>query len=552
MRNNAQPFGAGVRKLMRPIQLAGPLLCAAMVPHAASAGLPDRMTGDYANATDHAAGDRYARREADWRNGAVVYQVLVDRFAPPADLEAKRALYPAPKKLHPWTDLPTHGQYLPEAKVWSHEIDFWGGDLQSLRGRLAYVDELGADVLYLNPIHLAYTNHKYDALDYLALSPEFGTQADLDALIADVHARDMKLVLDGVFNHMGRNSPRFREAEADPRSPYRAWFDFDDRYPGGVRAWALAQNLPELDLENPAVRDYLWARPDSVVQSYLARGVDGWRLDVAYDIGFRWLGELTAAAHGRRPGSLVVGEIANYPAEWFPHVDAVLDFTLRQVLIDTARGEIAPAAATRMVERMLEDAGIEPMLKSWTYLDNHDTARLATTLPDARRRRLAQVLQFTLPGSPNLYYGSELGLTGGDDPEMRAPMPWAQVAPENAELAWTRRLVAMHRAHRALRVGDFRRIDAQQLLAFERYTERVDDAVVVLANPGDDAVTETVLVPDSKLMNFAPLRDLLDPAVEPVRIYAGLLTVTVPARTVRVLAPDTAPVDGYTPYKRVQ
>jgi glycosidase len=361
----------------------------------------------------------------------------------------------------------------------------------------------------------------------------------------------MKLVLDGVFNHMGRNSPRFREAEADARSPYRSWFDFNPQYPGGVRAWALAQNLPELDLENPAVRDYLWAKPDSVVQSYLARGVDGWRLDVAFDIGFRWLGELTEAAHARRPGSLVVGEIANYPAEWFPHVDAVLDFTLRQVLIDTANGAIEPEQAARMVERMVADAGIEPMLKSWTYLDNHDTARLATTLPDARQRRLAQVLQFTLPGSPNLYYGTELGLSGGDDPEMRAPMPWDRVV-GNAELAWTRQLVAMHRQRRALRVGDFRRIESRRLLAFERYTERVDDSVVVLANPGDAAVEEVVLVPDSKLMNFAPLRDLLDPAVEPVRIHAGLLRVSVPPHTVRVLAPDTAAVDGYTPYKRVQ
>jgi glycosidase len=535
---------------MKRLQLTATLLVLVSAT-TAEAQLPDRASGDYANATDRAAGDRYVRREADWRNGAVVYQVLVDRFAPPADLDAKRALYPAPKQLHAWSDLPTHGRYLPDAKVWSHEIDFWGGDLRSLRGKLGYVDELGADVLYLNPIHLAYTNHKYDALDYLQLSPEFGTQSDLDALIADVHGRDMRIVLDGVFNHMGRNSPRFREAEADPASPYRSWFDFNPQYPGGVRAWAGAQNLPELDLENPAVRDHVWATPESVVQSYLARGVDGWRLDVAFDIGFRWLGELTEAAHARRPGSLVVGEIANYPAEWFPHVDAVLDFTLRHVLLETAHGRIAPDAAARMVERMVADAGIEPMLKSWTYLDNHDTARLATMLPDARQRRVAQVLQFTLPGSPNLYYGTELGLTGGDDPEMRAPMPWDRVE-GNAELAWTKQLVAMHRARRALRVGDFRRIDAQRLFAFERYTERVDDAVVVLANPGDEVVTETVLVPDSKLMNAAALRDLLDPSVEPVRIRVGLLQVTVPPRSVRVLAPDTAAVDGYTPYKRVQ
>jgi glycosidase len=509
------------------------------------------MTTPYANATDQAWGDTFAARERDWRNGAIVYQVFVDRFAPPADLEAKRGLYPPPKTLRRWDELPTHGHYVPEAKVWSHEIDFWGGDLRSLRGKLDYVQGLGADVLYLNPIHLAYTNHKYDALDYLQVSPEYGTQADLDALVGDVHQRGMKLVLDGVFNHMGRNSQRFRQAEADPHSPYRAWFDFDAKYPGGVRTWAGAQNLPELNLENPAVRDYLYAKPDSVVQSYLARGVDGWRLDVAYDLGFAYLGELTQAAHVRKPGSLIVGEIANYPREWFPHVDGVLGFTLRKILLDVAKGDIAPAAGARMVERMIAEAGIEHTLQSWIYLDNHDTARLATTLPDAGPRRLAQVLQFTLPGSPNLYYGTELGLAGGDDPEMRAPMPWNRME-GNAELAWTRQLVNLHKDHRALRVGEFRRIDAEKLFAFERYTDRIADAVIVLANPGNDTVRETVLIPDSKLMAASRLVDLLDPQAPGERTWSGLVTVTLPPHAVRVFAQDTQPHDGYTPYKRVQ
>ena len=509
---------------------------------------------DLANATDRKLAGVYEAREADWRNGAIVYQVLVDRFAPPADLEAKRALYPPPKTLRAWSELPTRGTYVESAKLWSHEIDFWGGDLRSLQGKLGYIDALGADVLYLNPIHLAYTNHKYDALDYHAISPEFGTRADFDALVADVHGRGMKLVLDGVFNHMGRNSPRFRDAEANPDSLYRDWFDFDAKYPGGVRSWAQAQNLPELVLENPEVRDYLYAKPDSVVQSYLDAGVDGWRLDVAYDIGFAYLGELTAAAHARKPGSLVVGEIANYPREWFPHVDAVMHFSLRQVLLRMVHGEIAPQHASRMIGRMVDDAGIEPMLKSWLYLDNHDTARLATVLFDRRQRRLAQVLQFTLPGSPNLYYGSELGLTGNEDPTMRAPMPWDRVE-GNVELAWVRQLIALRKNHRALRIGDYRPLEADRLLAFERHTDRIGDAVIVLANPGRVAVTETVLVPDSKLMNIhgnTGLVDLLDPGAAPVAVTSALIRVTLAPHEVRVLTPVLAPREGYTPYKRVQ
>jgi len=528
------------------------LLAAAGIAHAANVIAAKAAPTAYANATDRAAAAELAAREADWRNGAVVYQVLVDRFAPSADLDAKRALYPAPKRLRRWDEVPTRGTYNAQAKVWSHEIDFWGGDLRSARGKLDYVRGLGADVLYLNPIHLAYTNHKYDALDYKAISPEFGTRADLAALIDDSHAHGMKVVLDGVFNHMGRNAPLFQQALADPASDKRDWFVWGPQYPGGARIWRDAQNLVELNLENPAVRAYEFGAPDSVVQGYLAQGIDGWRLDVAYDIGFNYLAELTRAAHARKPGSLVVGEIANYPREWFPSVDGVMQFTLRHVLIDLARREIDPRTAGRMIERTITESGIGPMLKSWLYLDNHDTERIATALPDAHARRLAQVLQFTLPGSPNVYYGSELGMAGGGDPEMRAPMRWDIANAANADLAWYRQLIALHQSHRALKIGDYRRIESDRLLAFERYTDRIGDAVVVLVNPANETVTETVLVPDSKLMNDVAMVDLLDHSATPVPIRSALLRVTLPPSGVRVLAADVAAKAGYTPYKRVQ
>ena len=494
----------------------------------------------------------FAARERDWRNGAVIYQVLVDRFAPPASIDAKRHLYPAPKLLRRWNELPQRGRYIAERKLWSHEIEFWGGDLQSLQGRLDHLQQLGAEVLYLNPIHLAYTNHKYDALDHAQLSPEYGTREHLRALAAELHGRGMRLVLDGVFNHMGRNAQRFREAEADPASRWRDWFVFGPEYAGGARCWWRAENLPELNLENPAVRAHLYEAQDSVVRSFPRDGADGWRLDVAFDIGLQFLGQLTRAAHAEKAGSLVVGEIPNYPKEWFPAVDAVMQFALRRILIGLVDGRIEAATAGRMIERLIGECGIEPMLKSWVLLDNHDTQRLATAVPDAHRRRLAQVLQFTLPGAPNLYYGSEVEMTGGDDPEMRAPMRWDLVEREHPALAWTMRLIALRRSHRALRIGDFRPITSHHLLAFERFTNRVQDTVLVVANPADHEVAETVMVANSKLMDGTRMLDLLGTHQGgPIVMHAALLSLRVPARSALVLQPETRAAGGYSNYKRV-
>jgi glycosidase len=289
-----------------------------------------------------------------------------------------------------------------------------------------------------------------------------------------------------------------------------------------------------------------------VVRRWLREGVDGWRLDVAHDIGFNLLQQLTDAAHAEKPGALVVGELWNYPREWFPSVDGVMNFTLREIVLRTARGQIPPATAGAMIQRVVDEAGIEPMLKSWLMLDNHDTQRLATSVPDERARRLAQLLQFTLPGAPNLYYGSELGMAGGDDPEMRAPMRWDLATESNATLAWTRRLIALHREHRALRIGNFRRVESTRLLAFERYTDRVEDTVIVVVNPSTEPVNESLLVANSKLMNASPVGNLLDAADRPQPFVAGLLSVQLPAGGVLLLAPVVAPDRGYTTYKRVQ
>jgi glycosidase len=316
--------------------------------------------------------------------------------------------------------------------------------------------------------------------------------------------------------------------------------------------WTGASNLPELNMEHPAVREHLYAGRDSAVRSLLREGVDGWRLDVAHDIGFNILEDLTRNAHEEKPGSLVVGELWNYPQEWFPCVDGVMNMAFRELIVRLAQGKIAARAAARMLARVVADAGVDNLLKSWLMLDNHDTVRLATAVPDPSLRRLAQLLQFTLPGAPNIYYGSELGMAGGADPEMRAPMRWDLVNDGNRDLAWHRQLVQLRRDHRALRIGDFRLIESDQLLAFERHTDRIEDSVFVIVNPGPDTVTECVMVANSKLMTNSPIDNLLAPEQTMAPAIAAMLELTLPPGGLLLLKPHTAPVDGYSTYKRVQ
>ncbi len=505
--------------------------------------------GPYATAHDRAVAGRYARRAQDWRLGAVVYQVMVDRFVAPHDLDAKRSLYEPWMTLREWSELPAVGHYVDAQRVWSHEIDFWGGDLAGLRTKIDHLEALGADVLYLNPIFHASTNHGYDATDYLAIAPWLGSRAEVSELAEDLHSRGLKLVLDGVFNHVGLANSIFREAQADPQSPYRNWFEFGDQFPGGVRAWALAQSLPELELDNPDVTQYLWGAPDSVVRSYLRDGVDGWRLDVAFELGVGHLTALTEAAHEELPGSLTVGEVPSYAPEWLGPLDGVLHWNLRRVLVEVGKGRLKAAHAQRILARTYADADFEHMLASWLFVDNHDTARLPDEVPNPAAAALVRTLQFTLPGSPVIYYGSEVGMSGGEDPGMRAPMRWDLLTPDNPWLRLTHTLVGLRTEHPALRVGDLRWLDTDQLIGFERRTDLAAQSVVVLANPSDQVVTELVQLVDSKLLHT--LVDALGSGVELAPIQ-GMLEIELQPWSALVLVPRTSEPGGYLPFKRVQ
>ncbi len=491
----------------------------------------------------------YDLRAQDWRNGAVIYQVLVDRFAPTKDINQKKDLYQKPKILKTWDEKPKPGKFLEDAKYWSHELEYWGGDLDSLLSKISYLKNLNVDVLYLNPIFESLSNHKYDASDYLKISKEYGNFEDLKNLTDACHKLGMKVMLDGVFNHVGVENELFQKALNGDKT-YKDWFDFDDKYPEGVRLWADAKSLPELNLENDVVKNYIYKNENSVLKTYLNLGIDGWRLDVAFDLGYQILKDLTDEAHKTKEGSMIVGEIWNYPNKWLKSIDGVMNFTLREIIYRSINQELSSKIAIKMIKKMIEDAGIESILKSWNVLDNHDVRRLYSQLSLKQDIKIAQVMQFMLPGSPNLYYGTELGMTGIEDPENRAPMRWDLLKDDNLSYQWTKKLIQLHHQHRALKIGDFRCIISEKLFAFERYTDKVEDTVLVIINQTDEVVEESMLVTNSDLMNYTGFEVILGDAISS-QFLAGFLRIKLDKKAFIVLKPDIKVEKSYTPYKRI-
>lgn len=464
-----------------------------------------------------------------WQTGCIAYQILVDRFAPPDDYAAKSRLLVKPARLRKWSALPEKGKYLERPGVWSHELDFWGGDLGSLSRKLPYLEGLGVEAVYLNPIFRALTNHKYDTADYHEIDPAFGTHKDLAALAQNLHDGGCRLILDGVFNHKGLSSPLFAEAVRDPNSPSAGFFRkvpvsphvrdlghdtgevgrTEDRIDPFAR-WAGVGNLPELDLESPAVAELIYRGPDSVVRRYLREfDIDGWRLDVADEMGADFLSALTAAAHDEKKDSLVLGEVWNYPGGWSRCLDGVMNMHFRQLVLSMLQGRSdGPSTACR-IEKATVDAGSDFIGRCWNVMDNHDTPRLNSIIADPGLRRAARVLQFCLPGGVCVYYGSELAMEGGEDPGMRAPMRWDLARDDNETLGLFKRLIWMKKNEPALRHGDFQALASRGLMAFMRRSGGVENTIVVAVNPTAEKIGEILQLPDYRIHDSTRMADLL-------------------------------------------
>lgn len=341
----------------------------------------------------------------------------------------------------------------------------FGGDLPGICQKLDYLASLGVSGLYLNPIFAADSVHRYDTRDYTRVDPALGTKADLKQLVEQAHARGIRVMLDAVFNHCGPHFAPWRDVmENGPGSPYWDWFMVNrwppESVPGGTRdgryfSFAFAADMPKLNTNNPAVIDYFGTLCESWVRDY---GVDGIRFDVGNEISHRMLKELRRRVRAIRPDIYLLGEIWHDASPWLEgdEYDAVMNYPLQQAVkdffADSARtaGDLAEQLyrCLHLYRRQTTDV-------LFNLMDSHDTDRLFTRSgsEDAFFQQLA--LLFTLPGSPCIYYGTEVALPGGHDPDCRRCMPWDKMnTTENQQrIDQLRRLIALRRTLPELRDG---------------------------------------------------------------------------------------------------
>ncbi len=406
-----------------------------------------------------------------WVRDAVFYQIFPDRFRngdPQNDPPGTRA----------WGEPPTHRT-------------FFGGDIPGILDRLDYLVDLGVTALYLTPVFAASTNHRYDTEDYFHVDPGLGGNDALRRLASALHERKMRLVLDGVFNHCGTGHPFFRDvAERGRGSPYWDWFMIQGDRPRAnpepnYACWAGCVNLPEWNHDNPQVRDYLL----SVVRHWLADyGIDGWRLDTVEYLPPDFVREVYQITKAVNPEAYVLGEVMGLATSWFRHraLDGVMHYKLGEGLVRfLADGSWDAPRFAGYVRSLWASYPQEANFACYTLLGSHDKSRFLTLCRGDRRRLiLAAAFLFAFPGAPAVYYGDEIGMEGGEDPDCRRTFPWDTASWDLSLRETFRALIQIRKAEPALRQGDVRWISAHgQGLILSR---RLADAEVCVAlNAGE-------------------------------------------------------------------
>ncbi|MGL4650072.1 MAG: alpha-amylase family glycosyl hydrolase, partial [Caldilineaceae bacterium] len=428
----------------------------------------------------------------DWVKRAVFYQIFPDRFARGSRTQHARGV-----QFKPWGASPS-------------EEGFQGGDLYGVAEKLDYLKDLGITAIYLCPLFASAANHRYHTFDYMVVDPLLGGNEALRFLIDEAHARNIKVVLDGVFNHASRGFWAFHHIlETGGNSPYLDWFHVHhfplNPYPKtgheplGYGAWWNLAALPKFNTSNPGVRDYLLG----VARYWIDFGIDGWRLDVPEEIADPdfWRDFRRTVREGN-PEAYIVGEIWHDAVDWLQgdRFDAVMNYVFSRAALGffgahSLRLDYKPGGFNlkrlsakqflTQMQQMLTLHHAEVTHAQMNLMDSHDTARTLWTLNgDEAAMRLCLLLQMTMPGAPCLYYGDEIGMNGGPDPDCRGAFPWQHPEHWNHDLlAFHQRAIALRHAHPALSVGSTHLLDAKgDLFAFQRDFD--GQTVIVIFNRG--------------------------------------------------------------------
>lgn len=310
--------------------------------------------------------------------------------------------------------------------------DFFGGDLQGVLDHLADLEALGINGLYFCPLFTAPSNHKYDTVDHYAIDPAFGDKALFAQVVNAAHQRGMKVMLDGVFNHLGAQSPQWQDVVKHGRqSRFAGWFHLHSDVISSVSQYdtfAFEASMPKLNTANPEVQSYLLGVATYWLKQF---NIDAWRLDVANEVNHHFWRRFRAAVHAVKPDCLILGEVWHSSQPWLngDQFDGVMNYPATEtILAHFLTGELAaPALVAQLADqRMWYRTPINQAMLN--LLDSHDTPRLLTQA-DGDQALVLQTLAFMFlqPGMPGLYYGTEMGMTGGPDPDNRRPMAWPQL-----------------------------------------------------------------------------------------------------------------------------
>lgn len=468
------------------------------------------------------------RMPADWTKGMVVYQIFPDRFARSQSEDDARSkmkgVYGHEPMMMTWGDIPENP---PLGR------DFFGGDLRGVIEKLDYLKDLGVECIYFNPIFEASSNHRYEAIDFLKIDQMLGTEADFDELISQAHTRDIKIVLDAVFNHCSSDSLYFditgqfgNGATQSKDSPYYPWFKFSN-WPNDYDGWIGLGFMPEF-VECPEM-EHFFLGDGGVTEYWLNKGIDGWRTDVTPDntdeFWFRFRNRVDAV----KPEAWTISE------EWRDSTHYLLGDQFNA----TMNYRIAWAVRGFFAMDYLNASEFEDRLQAWmrdtppparhsqmNLLDSHDIDRMMTACRnDHARFKQAYAFLLAYPGAPTIFYGTETGIEGTFPEDSRRCMPWDAL---NDDLvAYFKKLMNIRKQNDTLRKGETETIliDAErELYGFTRSLN--GDFVYAVFNSGTDSQTFEIPV---NANNEMQLRDLLG-LNEDTTVENGKALVTLPGR----------------------